>query len=151
MEKRRHEIAEPFAVTPHEMFDMLITPSAIRGWFGASKAIVEPREGGSWITSWGESEHDSDHVNSFKILEFEPPKRMLLGSGRYFAESNWPLETNITTELIVEPQPTGCVLRITQELDPADPLLDDYFDACVAGWQNVFEGIRNYLHVKSTE
>jgi hypothetical protein len=79
-------------------------------------------------------------------LEYDPPKRMLLGSGKLFSENKWPIATNMTTELIVEPQAGGCLLRIIQELTPHDELLDDYFDACVAGWQNSFEGMRSYLH-----
>ena len=151
MEKRRQELAEPFGIKPERMFEILITPSAIRGWYGASRAVVEPHEGGTWVTTWGETDADSEYINSFKILEFEPPNRILLGGGKFIAGQAWPIETHITTALIVEPQPTGCILRIIQEMDPADPLLDDYFDACIAGWQNSFEGIRNYLHTASTE
>ena len=85
------------------------------------------------------------------ILEFDPPHRMLLGSGKYFAGNNWPIRTNMTTDLLIEPQPEGCILRIVQELAPPDELLNDFFDACVAGWQNSFEGMRNYLHNNPTE
>jgi hypothetical protein len=56
----------------------------------------------------------------------------------------------MTTEMLIEPVPSGCMLMIIQELSPADPLLDDFFDACVAGWQNSFEGMRSYLHNNPT-
>ena len=148
---RRQIIEEPFGITPERMFKILTTPSAIRSWWGATSVVIDPRKGGSWVTAAGEGESDAEYINSFKILEFEPPVRMLLGSGKYYTGTNWPIRTNITTELIVEPQPAGCILRIVQESSPADPLLDDYFDACVAGWQNSFEGIRNYLHNNPTE
>jgi hypothetical protein len=151
MKIRRHELAEPFGVSPERMFEILITPSAIRDWYGASKVVVEARKGGSWITSWGESDKDFEHVNSFEILEFDPPRRMLFGSGKYFVEDRWPIVTDITTDLLIEPQPAGCLFRIIQELDPADPLLDDYFDACIAGWQNAFDGIRNYIHANPSD
>ena len=151
METRREELAEPFGVSPERMFEILITPSAIRTWYGASKAVVDPRKGGSWITAWGDEDDDAEYINAFKILEFDPPNRMLLGSGKYIAGRAWPIMTDITTELIVEPLPTGCILRIVQELTPAEPLLTDYFDACIAGWQNSFEGIRNYLHNNPTD
>jgi uncharacterized protein YndB with AHSA1/START domain len=144
--ERREELAEPFGVSPERMFEILINPIAIRGWFGASTAIIDAREGGSWVTAFGEGERDVDFVSSFRIVDFEPPKRMVLGAGKLFSENKWPIITNMTTEFVVEPQPEGCVLRIVQQLAPHDALLDDYFDACVAGWQNSFEGIRNYLH-----
>ena len=148
---KRQTLEEPFGISPERMFEILTTPSAIRSWWGASTAVVDARAGGSWVTAWGEVENDTEYVNSFQILEFEPPHRMLLGGGKYTSGTNWPIITNITTELIVEAQQSGCVLRIIQESKPADPLLDDYFDACVAGWQNSFEGIRNYVHNNPTE
>ena len=144
--RRRQELEEPFGISPERMFQTLTTPGAVRSWFGASTAIIDAREGGSWITAFGEGERDTNFVTSFEILKFEPPTRMLLGAGKFFAEDRWPIATNMTTEFIIEAQPAGCILRIIQELAPKDPLLDDYFDACVAGWQNSFEGIRNYLH-----
>jgi uncharacterized protein YndB with AHSA1/START domain len=145
-EVRRHIIEEPFGITPEQMFNVLTTPPAIRSWWGATNVVIDPREGGSWVTATSEGEQVAEWITSFEILKFDPPHRMLLGKGKYIAGNNWPIETNMTTEMIVERQPAGCILRIVQELSPADPLLDDFFDACVAGWQNSFEGIRNYLH-----
>ena len=150
-ETRRHILEELFGVSPERMFEVLTTPHAIRSWWGATSVVIDARKGGSWVTASGEGETDSEFVNSFEILEYEPPHRMLLGSGKYFAGNNWPIRTNMTTEMIIEAQPAGCILRIVQELSPADPLLDDFFDACVVGWQNSFEGMRNYLHNHPTE
>jgi uncharacterized protein YndB with AHSA1/START domain len=149
-ETRREVLAEPFGVTPERMFEVLTTPSAIRSWWGASSVVIDARKGGSWVTASGEGDKDNDYVNSFAIVEYDPPTRMLLGSGKYYTGNNWPIRTNMTTEILIERQPEGCILKIVQELDPPDPLLDDYFDACVAGWQNSFEGIRNYLHNNPT-
>ena len=145
MEVRRKELEEPFGVTPARMFEVLTTPSAIRSWWGASKAIVDLKEGGTWITAWGENDESSDYVTSYKIAQLEPPSRFVLGSSKYITIGS-TLETNITTEFRIEPHPLGCNLRIVQVMDPADPLFDDYFEACVVGWQNCYEGIRNYLH-----
>jgi uncharacterized protein YndB with AHSA1/START domain len=146
METRREELIEPFGVTPERMFEILITPSAIRSWYGAAKVVVDPKKGGSWIAAWGDDEDDSEYINALKILEFDPPNRIVLGEGKYIAGTAWPIMTDIRTELILEPQPSGCFLRIVQDLTPHEPLLDDYFDACIAGWQNSYEGIRNYIH-----
>src|SRR5215204_1843605 len=146
MEIRRQEIHESFNIKPGRMFEVLATPKAVRSWWGASKVVIEPREGGTWVAAAGDEDYDSEFINLFEILEFEPPTRMVLGRGQYFAGKNWPIRTSMTTEFIVEPQPAGCVLRIIQQLDPHDPLLDEFFDACIAGWQNSFDNIRSYLH-----
>jgi uncharacterized protein YndB with AHSA1/START domain len=129
------------------MFEILVTPSAIRGWWGATRAIVLPEVGGVWIASWGDNENDADYITSFKILEYEPPKRLLLGDTKYFGrEGQPPFELGkMTTEFIVESLGEGCSLRITQDGFPADPIADDFYDACVVGWDNTFEGIRKYF------
>ena len=145
MEVRRKELEEPFGVTPARMFEVLTTPSAIRSWWGVSKAIVDLREGGSWITAWGLGEESSDTVTSFKISQLEAPNRFVLGSSKYITEGS-TLETPITTEFRIDEHPHGCNLRIVVVLDPYDPIFDDYFEACVMGWENCFGGIRNYLH-----
>jgi uncharacterized protein YndB with AHSA1/START domain len=146
MENQKQELEEPFGISQERMFEVLTTPSIVRDWWGATTVIIDPRKGGTWVAASGDGESKSEFVNSFEILEFDPPKRILLGGGKYFAGTNWPIRTNMTTDLIIDSVPAGCLLRILLELNPADPLLDDYFDACVAGWQNSFEGIRNYLH-----
>jgi uncharacterized protein YndB with AHSA1/START domain len=145
-ETRRQILEESFGVEPERMFEVLTTPEAIRSWWGASSVIIDARKGGSFVTSVSDGESHAEYINSFHIVDIEPPSRILLGGGRYFAGTNWPIRTNMTTEFLIEPQPEGCILQIIQELSPADPLLDDFFDACVAGWQNSFEGIRNYIH-----
>jgi uncharacterized protein YndB with AHSA1/START domain len=150
MNTRREEMEEPFGASPERMFEVLTTPNAIRSWWGASTAVIDPRKGGTLVTAAGDAENSSEFINSFDILEFEPPRRMLLGGGKYFAGTNWPIKTSMTTEFLIDAVPAGSMLRIIVELAQADPLLDDYFDACVAGWQNSFEGIRNYLHNNPT-
>ena len=145
-ETRRQILEEPFGVTPERMFEVLTTPSAIRDWWGAASVIMDARKDGTFLAATSDGESASEFINSFKILEFDPPSRMLLGSGKYYAGANWPIRTDMTTEFLVEKQPAGCILQIVVELAPSDPLLDDFFDACVAGWQNSFEGIRNYIH-----
>ena len=109
---------------------------------GATSVVIDPRKGGSWVTSSGDGETGADYINSFAIAEFDPPNRMLLGSGKYYAGTNWRIKTNMTTEFIVEPVPAGCILRIVQELAPADPLLDDY-SRMRRRMADSFEGIRN--------
>ena len=150
-ETRRQILEEPFGITADRMFEVLTTPSAIRSWWDASSVIMDGRKGGTFIAATADGEATAEYFNSFKILEFDPPSRMLLGGGKYYAGENWPIKTNMTTEFLIEPQPAGCNLQIVVELSPADPLLDDFFDACVAGWQNSFEGIRNYIHNNPAE
>jgi uncharacterized protein YndB with AHSA1/START domain len=148
MATRRHVQEEPFAVSAERMFEALITPGAIRQWWGASKAIVLPEVGGTWVASWGEVEDDPDYISSFRILEFEPPNRLTLGDGKYFARNGQPpFEMDkMTTEFhILERGPEMCSLRIKQDGFPSEKVADDFYEACVIGWNNTFEGIRKYF------
>ena len=86
METRSHIHEESFEVAPDEMFDLLITPSAIRRWWGASRAIVDAREGGVWTAAWGD-EDDPDHVSTATLVEFDPPRRLAMKYGGYYAKS----------------------------------------------------------------
>jgi uncharacterized protein YndB with AHSA1/START domain len=44
------------------VFRLLLTPSAIREWWGVSRDIVTPEQGGIWVAAWGEDEDDPDYV-----------------------------------------------------------------------------------------
>jgi uncharacterized protein YndB with AHSA1/START domain len=141
MSTRRHVQEEPFSVSVERMFEALVTPTAIRSWWGASKAIVLPQLGGTWVASWGENENDPDYISSFKIVEYEPPNRLTLGEGKYFArEGKPPFEMDkMTTEFHILDRGDGiCSLRIKQ-------VADDFYEACVIGWNNTFEGLRKYF------
>ena len=154
MATRRHVQEEFFSVPCDRVFKALVTPSAIRRWWGASKAIVLPQAGGTWVASWGENENDPDYISSFKILEFEPPTRMMLGEGKYFSRDGQPpFEMDkMTTLFVVEERGPGmCALRITQDGFPSEKVADDFYEACVIGWNNTFEGIRKYFYDNPTE
>src|SRR5262249_18913872 len=92
----RHEIELP--VGSKQVFAALITPSAIRGWWGAARAVVIPRLGGIWAAAWGASEDDPDYVTTAIIRHFEPPRRIVFADYNYLAKSGpLPFEAPITT------------------------------------------------------
>ena len=149
METRKHIHEEEFPVSQEEMFGILIKPSAIRKWWGASRAIVLAEENGIWAGTWGDDEDNPDYISTFTISEFEPPKRILFDDAKYFPkDGGLPFEAKITAEFIVEKTDSGCKLRVVQDGFPKDSGADDYYNACETGWKNTFEGIRKYLSDK---
>ena len=72
MNTRSHIHEESFKSTPEQMFHLLITPSAIRGWWGASRAIVTPKPGGTWVAAWGD-EDDPDYISTATLVEYDRP------------------------------------------------------------------------------
>lgn len=147
MDSRSHIHEELFDASADEMFDLLITPSAIRGWWGASRAIVDAREDGIWTAAWGD-EDDPDYISTATLVEFDPPRKLAMKYGRYFAKSGpLPFEfaEDAMTVFRVEPSGDGCILRVEQTGFPCDAVADEFYAACETGWRNTFEGIRAFL------
>jgi len=148
IETRSHVHEESLAATAEEIFALLITPSAIRRWWGAARVTVLPELNGVWTAAWGEKEDDPEYISTAALVEFDPPRRLTMKYGKYYAKSG-PLpfefaDESLTTFDIV-PSSEGCILRVEQTGFPADPIADEFYAACETGWQTTFEGIRNYL------
>jgi uncharacterized protein YndB with AHSA1/START domain len=145
MATRRHVHEEVFSADPATLFAILHTPSAIRGWWGASSAIVLRKQGGMWAATWGH-EDDPEFITVATLQVFDPPRRLVLGEYRYFAKTGpLPFDADFTTEFVVEPHPSGARLRVTQDGFPMDACADGFYAACETGWRNTFAGIRAYL------
>ena len=146
MPTRSHVHAETFPVSPAELFAILHTPSAIRGWWGAARAIVLAEAGGTWAAVWGDDEDAPDYITVARIAVFDPPWRMMLSDYRYQSKDGpLPFEAAFVTEFVVEPADDGATLRVTQDGFPADASADEFYTACERGWVDTFAGIRHYL------
>ena len=148
IETRAHVHEERFNATAEEMFALLVTPSAIRQWWGAARVIVLPELNGTWAAAWGENEDDPDYISTAVLVAFDPPRKLAMKYGKYFAKSGpLPFEfaDDSLTTFDIEALDDGCVLRVEQTGFPTDPVADDFFAACQTGWETTFEGIRNYL------
>ena len=146
MKTRKHEYHIELPREPEEVFAILHTPSAIRQWWSADRAIVIARQGGIWAAAWGESEDDPDYVSSARIASFEPPTRLALSDFIYYSKYGpLPFNADLTTEFIVKPAGTGSILKVIQDGFPVDKVADDFYAGCEKGWRDTFEGIRRYL------
>lgn len=145
-ETRTHVHEEAFPVAPERLFGILLAPSAIRGWWGASRAIVTPERGGLWAATWGASEDEPDYVTVAAIAELDPPRRLVLADYRYRAKSGpLPFEADFRVEFDVREAPEGAALRVTQRGFPAGREGDAFLEGCERGWHETFSGIRRHL------
>ena len=143
---RAHTLAIDVLAPPDFVFALLHTPSAIRAWWSASRAIVIAEERGSWAAAWGADEDRPDYVTSATIAVFEPPRRMVLGDYRYAARTGpLPFRAEFTTEFNVAPTRDGSRLTVTQSGFPVAPAADDFYRACEKGWQETLESIRRHV------
>lgn len=146
--KHIHQIELP--VSPERAFEILRTPTAIRAWWRASRAIVIAEEGGVWAAAWGEDEDDPDYATAALIRVLDPPRRLLLANVKYYARSDRPSFGGETTiDFIIERRPNGSLLRVVQDGFPADSSADEFYAACEMGWQKTFENIHQFLAGKA--
>jgi uncharacterized protein YndB with AHSA1/START domain len=140
-----HEIELPDS--PETVFALLHTPSAIRQWWSAARAIVLSEVNGFWAAAWGENEDQPDYVGSYRIAEFDPPRRLVLSDAKYFSKDGpLPFEPRFTVTFTVEPRVGGeCRLRVDHDGFPTESVADGFYAACEVGWKNTFEGIARYL------
>lgn len=147
MTTRSHIHEESFDVTPERLFDLLVTPSSIREWWGASHVIVMPKQGGIWAAVWGE-EDDPDYITTATLVEYDPPNRLVMRYGEYYAKSGslpFSFADDAVTIFTIAEHPNGSKLRVEQTGFPSDPVADEFYAACETGWENTFMGIRNFL------
>lgn len=127
------------------IFPMLLRPSAIRGWWQADRAVVVPEAGGIWVAAWGPEEDAPEYVTSARIIEYEPPYRMVLGEYAYFAKSGpLPFEADFTTAFELQTCSPGCRLTVTQDGFPTDPAADEFYRACEIGWHNTLQALKSF-------
>ncbi len=146
MDTRTHVHEESLAATPERVFAALHTPSAIRHWWGAARAVVLPRVGGIWAAAWGAAEDDPDYMTVARIAAFDPPRRIVLDQYAYYSRSGPPpFDAAFVTTFDVLPAAGGCVLRVSQDGFPTVPAADAFYSACQQGWRDTFAGIRRFL------
>ncbi len=126
------------------VFALLLRPSAIRSWWGASTAIVMAEVGGTWAATWGDDEDAPDYISVATISELDAPTCLVLTDSRYVTkEGPLPFEASFETVFSCSATENGTVLRIEQSGFPEDQ--DQFYQSCVQGWRDTFAGIRRYL------
>jgi uncharacterized protein YndB with AHSA1/START domain len=143
---RTHVHEESFTTAPERLFAVLVTPSAAREWWNASRVIIHPEPGGFWVAAWGD-EDAPDYVGAYDIAAIEPPRRLVLINSRYHARREGPLpfDADFTVTFEVIPDGEATRLRVTQAGFPDEPEADAFLAGCVTGWTETFKGIRRVV------
>ena len=146
MTTRAHIHEESFPASPEQLFTILHTPSAIRGWWNATRAIVIPELGGTWAAAWGDDEDNPDYITTATIDAFDPPRILSLTNFQYRSkDGDLPFHAEFTTTFDITPTKEGATLRVTQDGFPSDPEADEFYASCDTGWRETFKNIRAYL------
>lgn len=132
-----HEIELP--VPPAALFNLLLSPKAIRGRWNNTAAVVTEVDG-AWVIAWGPRENDPDFVSGARIKSFQAPKLVKLAFEYSRSRAGMlPFASGMTAELTIQPKGPGALLRITLAGLPSDN--DDYFNACADAWRAALQGL----------
>lgn len=146
MQTRSHTLKIDLPVEPEAAFKLLITPSAIRQWWGASGAIVLAEQGGTWAGWWGADEDNPEYITIATIEVFDPPRRLVLYDYRYRSRQEaLPFDADFRTEFTVEKSAAGSTLQVTQDGFPCGPEADDFYLACEKGWHDTFQSVLAFV------
>jgi hypothetical protein len=128
-------------------FALLHTPSAIRAWWSAARAVVAPWPRGIWVAAWGADEDAPDYITAARIVVWDPPRTMRLGDFEYYRKDGLglPFAAPLETEFSVTASDSGSLLRVHQVGFPDESIADAFFASCQSGWAATFEGIQRYV------
>ena len=143
---RSHHAQIDLPVSADEAFAALITPSAIRTWWSASKAIVVPEKGGMWMATWGEDEDAPEYISGVTLSVFEPPRRLVMSNMKYIAHTGrLPFEADLPVEFTIQPAESGCTIHVNQTGFPDDPIADEHYRRCEVGWEETLASLKAFL------
>ena len=146
MDTRKHIHEETFAADAETVFNLLVTPSAIRQWWGATHAIVNRKPNGIWVGVWGD-EDAPDFITFNRMQVYDPPRRVMFADFEYYSRTgSLPFANQLTADFTVIPASENhTTLRVVQDGFPCSKDADEFYAACEVGWKDTFAGIRKYL------
>ena len=149
---RNHDRSIEINATPERIFAALVTPSDIRKWWNAARAIVLAMQGGLWVAAWGEEEDWPDYITSASIRLYEPPRHISLSRYNYYAKSGrLPFEADFMTDFIVDASSRGGIVRVVQDGFPDGKEADEFYAGCGRGWNETLANIKKYLEDEGRE
>jgi uncharacterized protein YndB with AHSA1/START domain len=133
------------AVPPPQVFQALITPSSIRRWWSANRAIVYAADNGCWTAAWGDREDQPDYVCSYRISLCRPPHQLTLTDPVYFGRHGDMPDSldNVQIEFDIQATTTGSQLRVRQSGLPAAD--HEFCQRCRDGWDQTLDQLQRLL------
>ncbi len=129
--------------SPEQVFRALITPSAIRQWWDAARAIVIPEPGGVYAVAWGPEEDAPDYISVSTLAVYDPPNELRFTDFRYLSSGGaLPFEPALDLRFRLEAAADGTLLRLEQTGFPEEAVADDFYHACVQGWQDTMRKVQ---------
>ena len=130
----------------NEVFDSLITPNAIKKWWGAESVILIPKVGGPYTISWGKNIDRPSYVTYSVISTYEDNEKLVLEYRDYISLSgNLPFEANFIVSFNLKQVGKATKLEVRQDGFPNEQIANEYFNGCSNGWDQVLLNIKMLL------
>ncbi len=133
--------------SPEQVFDALITPSSIRGWWNARQVIVHAVPDGTWLATWGEDLDKPEFLCGYRMSRFERPELLEFSEPVYqtgSSEPPFPMD-QMVVQFHIEPTAEGSRLSVTQDGFPVAASADEYFTGCESGWHTTLHQLKEFL------
>ena len=129
--------------TGGKVFKVLITPTHIQKWWGASQVIVVADENGTFAATWGENIDTPEYTSTARISHFEPYTRLKLKDFTYLKLNEYlPFKAKFEIDFKIECYNSCCVLVVTHSGFPGGPEADDYYSSAEKGWDRALAAIK---------
>lgn len=134
-------VTRRFNASAERVFDAWLDPVRAAKWLFATdqgkmlRAEIDPRVGGKWNFTERRGDTTAEHTGEYLVID--RPRRLVFTFG---VPSASPDFDRVTVE--IEPQGSGCVLTLTQEMKPE---WAEYRDRTEGGWTKIIDGLGRSL------
>jgi uncharacterized protein YndB with AHSA1/START domain len=107
----------------------------------AVEILIEPRVGGRWF----ERSEDKVETNWGRVMEWDPPRRVLLA---WQIDATWTYDPDFETELELTFDPEGTGTRVTMEhrnLERFGDSAEKMAQSLGGGWPGIIEGFAAFV------
>lgn len=132
------------AASPERVLKAFLDPEEIKKWWGATRALVEPRKGGVWAAAWGEAGQGYLYVVTGVLKSLQPGKRLRLDPLVYFSyksEVLGPMRLSIS----VKEKAGKTRVSVRQDGYGTGPDWDWYYQSVFSGWKDTLGSLKQYL------
>jgi len=130
------------------VLEAFLDAELMKQWWGATRALVEPRKGGIWAAAWGEPGQGYRYVVSGVVKSLKPAKRLKLDPLVYF---NWERPVLGPMRLGISVREKDGLTRVSVRQDGYGdgPDWDWYYEAVVKGWRDALANLKEFLESRS--
>lgn len=144
---RKVEVNIHIAVPPATVIQAFTDSEMLSGWWGVERSFVEPREGGTYVVTWGVSDKGFQYVTSGVIRRYQADSLLEISNLTYLNPAR-PILGGLSLLVQAKPADNGSSVYLCQgEYFDAghDEHWDWYYEAVRDAWPKVMPTVKAFL------